>query len=218
MDKLQVWKQALRHLQAATIVTLDDDVKAVHVFNAAWADVVEEAFNAGDWNFAKVSESLSASSAAPALGWSYAFPYPESWLRSVAVSTTPDFRSPFYDYVDEGGYLHANTNVLYLRYISSAKMADEAIATWPTMFRAYVALKLAYDTCGRITSGDTLEGKLEKRMEKALRQAKSVDARNENNKVIAPGSWLRSRHGFGMRHDGSATLVGGEIVLGEGEV
>lgn len=219
-DKLQVWKQALVHLQKATINTLTDDVEAVYVFTSAWPGVVEEAFNAGDWNFAKVSVALSADPlGSTTVGWSYAFDYPDDWVRTVAVSNAPDFRSAFHHYADEGGLLHANADVLYLRYVSDTFAADNQIDTWPTMFWRYVALKLAYDTCGRLTSGDTLEDKIEKRMEKALRQAKNVDARNENNKVLAPGSWLRSRNGgWGAGSQNMQTLVGGQIVPGEGTV
>ncbi len=219
-DKLQVWKQALVHLQKATINTLTDDVEAVYVFTSAWPGVVEEAFNAGDWNFAKVSVALSADPlAAATVGWTYAFAYPDDWVRTVTVGNMPDLRHAFRDYADEGGLLHSNTNPLYLRYISDTFADDDQVEAWPTMFWRYVALKLAYDTCGRLTSGDTLEDKLEKRMEKALRQAKNVDARNENNKVIAPGSWLRARHsGWGTGHYDGGTLVGGEITLGEGDV
>ncbi|MBL0935513.1 MAG: hypothetical protein IBJ07_12285 [Rhizobiaceae bacterium] len=217
-DKLQVWKQALVHLQKATIVTLDDDVEAVYVFNSAWAGVVEEAFNAGDWNFAKVTVALSPAVDPAAIGWTNAFAYPDDWVRTVAVGNSADLRFAFRDYADEGGFLHSNTNPLYLRYISDTFTADEHVDQWPTMFWRYVALKLAYDTCGRLTSGDSLEDKLEKRMDKALRLAKNVDARNENNKVLAPGSWLRARHGWGSGCHSGGSLVGGEIVLGEGDV
>lgn len=218
-DKLQVWKQALVHLEKATIITLTDDVEAVNVFTNAWPGVVEEAFNAGDWNFAKVSAALTRNVVeTAAVGWSYVFDYPDDWMRTVAVNNSPNFRSPFYDYVDEGGFLHANTEVLYLRYISNAKMTDALVSSWPTMFWRFVALKLAFDTCGRLTSGDTLEQKLEKRLDKALRQAKSVDARNENNKVLAPGSWLRARHGFNGCGSSNTYTVGGEITFEEGDV
>src|SRR5690606_25832493 len=139
--------------------------------------------------------ALSANPAlTAAVGWSYAFAYPDDWLRTVTVSDNPNFTT-FHDYADEGGRLHSNRPVLYLRYVSSNNAADDKISLWPTMFWRYVALKLAFDTCGRLTSGDTLEEKIRLRMEKALRQAKSVDARNENNKVIQPGSWLRARRG-----------------------
>lgn len=218
--KLQIWKQALVHLEKATIVELTDDVEATYVFDNAWAGAVEEAFNSGDWNFAKVSAALSANGAlTPAVGWSYAFDYPPDWLRTVTLSNSPSFAT-FHDYADEGGKLHANTQALYLRFISNVNAADDKISTWPTMFWRYVALKLAFDTCGKLTSGDTMEDKLRQRMEKALRQAKNVDARNENNKVIQPGSWLRARRGAGVggSHDSGGTLVGGQITFGEGDV
>ena len=218
--KLQIWKQALVHLEKATIVTLTDDVEATYVFGNAWEGAVEEAFNSGDWNFAKASAALSANGAlTPAVGWAHAFAYPPTWLRTVAISNNPNFTT-FYDYLDEGGNLNANTSTLYMRFISSVNAADDKISTWPTMFWRYVALKLAFDTCGKLTAGDTLEEKLRLRMEKALLKAKSVDARNENNKVIQPGSWLRARRGAGVGGscDNGGTLVGGEITFGEGDV
>jgi hypothetical protein len=217
-DKLDIWRQALLHLGKATIDTLADDVEAVNVFNNAWDGVVEEAFNSGDWNFAKKSTQLSQSSTGTAAtGWTYVFDYPSDYLRTVAVSPYAGFSSPFYDYVDEGGYLSANTPSIYLRFISDTKVADPT--TWPTMFWRYVALLLAGDTCEKLTNGSTMRADLERRTKDALRKARSVDARNENNKRIAPGSWLRSRNGFNTGgSSGGGTLVGGEITLGEGEV
>jgi len=218
--KLEIWKQALVHLEKATITALTDDVEATYVFANAWAGTVEEAFNSGDWNFAKASIALSPDAfATPALGWAHAFDYPTGWLRTLVVSDRPDF-APFHDYADEGGRLHAQTPVLYLRFIGAANAADDKVSTWPTMFWRYVALKLAFDTCGKLTSGDTLEEKLRQRMERALVQAKNIDARNENNKRIEPGSWLRARRGggTGQRRDGGPTLVGGQISFGAGEV
>ncbi|CAN7294624.1 hypothetical protein [Neorhizobium sp. LjRoot104] len=220
VDKLQVYKQALIHLQAASIVTLTDDVEARYVLDNAWTGVVEEAFSAGDWNAFKVSVALEESvTGTAALGWAYVFDYPDDYSRTVAVSNVPDFRSGFREYADEGGYLHSNTNPMFLRYISKANMTD--VATWPTMFWRYVAVKLAFETVGKLTSSDALEAKLDKKLDKALRQAKSVDARNENNKVIGTGSWLRARqggYGYGDGYGRGGTLVGGEISPGEGDV
>lgn len=221
VTKLAVWKQALIHLEKdSSAFTLTSEVEARYVFDDAWPGVVEEAFNEGDWNFAKVSAALVLNGVeTPAAGWSFVFAYPDDYLRTIAIANIPDFRQAFYDYIDQGGFIHANQNVMYLRYISNAKMADAAVESWPTMFWRYVAVKLAYETCGKLTSGSTKEVSLEKRKEKALRQAKSVDARNENNKVEQPGSWLRARRGFyGNGNRIGNTIVGGEIVLGDGDV
>ncbi|MGN6773246.1 MAG: hypothetical protein ACTHJQ_25880 [Rhizobiaceae bacterium] len=218
-DKLALWNQSLIHLGKASITALTDDVEAVYVFGNAWAGVLMQAFNAGDWNVFKKSGQLSASgTGTAAIGWSYVFDYPTDYLRTVAVSPYAGFEQPFYDYVDEGGFLSSNTKPIYLRYISNTKMTDDAVASWPEMFWRYVAMLLAYETCDKLTNGATKQADLENRLKKALRDAKSVDARNEN-RPMSPGSWLRSRRGYGV---GSGTnigvTVGGDIQLGEGDV
>lgn len=218
-DKLAIYKSAEVHLGLNTITALTDDVESRYIFDAAWDGVVEEAFNAGDWNFAKESAALSQSSTGTAaIGWEYVFDYPDDYFRTVAVSPYAGFRDWFTDYVDEGGYLSANTPTIYLRYISNANVSDPT--KWPTMFWRYVAVALAYETCHKLTNGSTDRDKLEARMEKALRKAKSVDARNENGKRPSTGSWLRARHGANVAGSGGTggTLVGGEITLGEGDV
>lgn len=217
-SKLDIYKQALVHIGKAGITALTDDVESRHVFDTAWTGVVEEAFNSGDWNFAKKSALLVWNEGAtPATGWSYAMDYPADYMRTLAVSPRPRFDEPFYDYADEGGLLSANTNVIYLRYISDDNTDDTT--TWPTMFWRYVALFLAYETCEKLTNGSTKQEDLEKRLERALRKARSVDARNENNKLLPTGSWLRARRGGGVgRSDSGGTLVGGQITLGEGDV
>lgn len=220
-DKLATWKQALIHLEKETITTVTDDVEPRYVFDAAWPGVVAEAFNEGDWNFAKKSVALVLNvSETAALGYTYVFDYPADYMRTLVVSATTDFmRGGIPDYVDQGGFLHSNNNVLYLRYISDAKMVDASVTTWPDMFWLYVAVKLALATCGKLTSGDTLYERLEKKQKKALRQLKSVDARNEPNKTIPMGSWLRARRsGYGNSGELGNIVVGGEIQFEEGDV
>lgn len=219
--KLIVWKQALIHLGKDTIVTLTDDVEARYVFDGAWDGVVEEAFNEGDWNFAKRSASLVASSTGTAApGWQYVWDYPDDYYRTLAVSPYAGFKQKFYDFLDEGGFLHSNTTPIYLRYISNALIDN--VEDWPTMFWRYVAMKLAFETCDRITNGSTKQADLEKRLGKSLRQAKSVDARNENNKRIDTGSWMQARRGatgmLGNSHSVGGGGGSGELDFGEGDV
>lgn len=217
VDKLAVYKQAELHIGKGTITTLMDDVEARYKFDQAWLGVVEEAFNEGDWNFAKKTASLTASVNAPIEGWSHSFDYPADYLRTLAVAPYARWAGTFYDYADQAGSLYANTDSLVINYIR--KDLIDNVAVWPTMFWRYVALKLAYETCEALTNGSTKQQDLEKRKEKALRQAKSVDARNENNKRLAPGSWIRSRGGWGGGcHGGIATTLGGETVPEEGDV
>ena len=218
VTKLAVWKQALIHLELATITDVTDDVEAVNVFNNAWDGTVLECFNSGDWNAFKKSAALSESGTGTAsVGWSYVFDYPDDYLRTVAVSPIPRFDEPWGDFLDEGGFLHANTTPVYLRYISDAQAT--VLTNWPVMFWRYVALQLAVDTCGKLTNGASLYDKLSKERDVAWRKAKSIDARNENHKRVSRGSWMKARlGGFGQLGDRGGTLVGGQISFDEGDV
>lgn len=221
-SKLDVWKQALVHLgkDANALTSLTQEHEARYQFDAAWSGVVAEAFNEGDWNFAKKTVALVVNGGATvALGYSFAFDYPADYERSIAISNVPDFNQEFRDYVDQDGFLHSNSSAIYLRYIGDGKQSDINIPMWPTMFWRYVAVKLAAETCEKLTGSATLKESLDKAASVALRKAKSVDARNEPNKVIRAGSWIRSRRGgYGPNSGLGNTIVGGEIVFDEGDV
>lgn len=214
--KLDVYKQAELHIGKSTITALTDDVEARYKFDQAWTGVVEEAFMEGDWNFAKKTSSLSASGSVPVEGWTYAFDLPDDYLRTVAVTPYALWRGGFYDYVDQGGLICANTDSLSLTYISDAKV--ELVDTWPTMFWRMVAMKLAYETCEALTNGATKQEDLDRRLKVAVRKAKNIDARNEGNQQLGPGSWLRARGGWGTGHNSIHVTGGAEIVPEEGDV
>ncbi len=214
--KLDVYKQAELHIGKSTITALTNDVEARYKFDQAWTGVVEEAFMEGDWNFAKKTSSLSASGDTPIAGWGYTFAFPDDYLRTVSVGPYAAWRGSYYDFVDQGGFIYANTDSLSLIYISNEKANQ--VETWPVMFWRMVAMKLAYETCEALTNGSTKQEDLEGRLKVAVRKAKNIDARNEGNQRIGPGSWLRSRGGWGSGH-GSVYVTGGaEIVPEEGDV
>lgn len=214
--KLDVYKQAELHIGKSTITALTDDVEARYKFDQAWTGVVEEAFTEGDWNFAKKTSSLSAT-ADPAIdGWEYSFNYPTDYLRTLRVSPYSRWSGQFYDFADQGGHLYANTDGLVLQYIRKDLVSD--VEAWPTLFWRFVAMKLAYETCEALTNGSTKQEDLKDRLKKALRQARSVDARDENNKRIGAGSWIRSRGGWGSSHGCIMTTGSAEIVPEEGDV
>lgn len=192
-DKLQIYNQALLNVGQEPLVTLDDDVESRRILDIAWAGATEQALNEGDWNFAKKTVLLTASASPPSVGFAYAFDYPADWLRTVWIS--PDRRTGYgyTDYEDAGGLISAGNGSLYLNYISNASLATPAV--WPVMFWKYVAWRLAYETVEKLTNSTTKMQQLEKPMKEALSYARNIDARNEQNKVIASGSWMRSRRG-----------------------
>ncbi len=217
--KLDVYRQALIHLGKATIQSLTDDVPARYTFDLAWRGVVEEALNEGDWNFAKAIANLTPNYLlTPVEGWQYSYDYPADYLRTLFLANSPYAFSASWDFRDLGGHFYANVDQVYLHYISSAVIDN--VEVWPTMFWRYVAMKLAFETNDRLTEGSSKSEALFQRMKKALRQAKSVDARNENNQELSRGSWLRARRG-GYGYGGRGNYIGiapGTIQFEEGDV
>lgn len=214
--KLDVYKQAELHIGKSTITALTDNVEARYRFDQAWTGVVEEAFMEGDWNFAKKTSGLIANGDAPVDGWDYTFAFPDDYLRSISIGPYASWRGGFYDFVDQGGFIYANTDRLSLIYISNDK-ADQ-IETWPTMFWRMVAMKLAYETCEALTNGTTKQKDLEGRLKVAIRKAKNIDARNEGNQHLGPSSWLRARGGWGYGNNSIHVTGSAEIVPEEGDV
>ena len=221
-DKLQVWQQATVHLGEARLNALTDDVEVRYVFDDAWPGVVAEAFNAGDWDFATNIVSLTQTDPQVLLGgWLYQYDYPSNWERTLTVSNDPNLDEPYDEYENVGTNLYANDEQIFMRYIRNDLMDDADVSLWPTMFWRYVAVFLAYETTERLTQSTTSAEKLDRMLTKALRKAKSVDARNtQGRNLIRNSEWLRAQRG-GYRNRNRSTntfTVGGEIVLGEGDV
>lgn len=215
-DKLTIWNWALHALGEARMATLTDQVKAYYVFTDLWDGVVLEAFSQGDWNRFKSTVSLTESATGTVIpSRSYIYDYPSDYVRTVAVSPDAFFNSPFTDYNDEGGFLHANVEPLYLKYISNALV--DTPDSWPNAFARYVAALLAFESCEAIKNSTSDKQELEKDMESARRTARSIDAKNEQGKAFNTGSWARSRRGYGLGTNTS--VVGGSaITFEEGDV
>lgn len=217
--KLQVWKHALLLLGKETITSLTDtESHAIGVFTDAWPGVLAEAFNEGDWNFLKVTGSLVASTDGPAVGsWQYVWDLPDDYMRTIAIGPTADFDRDFRGYTDAGGYIYSSATPMFLLYVSKEK--QQVVEQWPDHFWLYVAHLLAARTCKRFTNGSTDEEDLEKKLKRAMQKAKSIDARNENNRRLPQGSWMRAHGGWGGRRD-SSLIIASEpgLQLEEGDV
>ncbi len=220
-DKLSIYNRAALHIGVDRLLTLTDDVETRRVFDGAWPELVEGSMLDGDWNFAKATVSLAKSTTAPTRpGFSQAYDYPQNYLRTIAVAVDPYFQSPFDAYVDEGGFLYSDFEPVYLRYIRNDLVGDTEIDKWPTKFAHYVGALLAFETVERITQGQTSKRDLFNLAVRALRDAKSVDARQEQGKRIATGAWLRARRGgmTGLQRQNNTFTLGGRIVTQPGTV
>lgn len=204
--KLKLYQGA--HLllkELATGVTVSDDTRFVNTLDIVYDDVLSWALEQGFWNFATRTVSIEASEdQEPQFGYSYAVPKPDDYAgRIVAISGDQRFACPLNDYQEEGGlsgFIFCDVDPLYLRYVSNGVAYGLNLAEWPYSFTRAVEYELAFRVAPHLTTmGEQAMDQLEKRKQKALRDARSKDAINQGATWPPAGRLVRSRGGFGSR-------------------
>jgi hypothetical protein len=192
--KLQIYNKALVHLEERQLSALTDSVEPRRVLDSIWDDSVAYCLEEGQWKFAKrVVEIEASDSIDPAFGYTYAFPKPSDWLRLTAIAADDNFSAPLNDYSEEGDYWYANTTPIYVAYVSNDSEWGGDLGKWPASFARRVALHLASETGGRITSNSELQARLMAKERDAKRVARSIDAMNGPAVFPPAGSWVRAR-------------------------
>ena len=198
--KLTIFNGALAALGKRALVALTDPVEERRVLESLWDnDFINGCLEMGEWNFAIRSVKMTDDPPVPSFGYEYRFAKPSDWRRTVKVSTNEMFNPQLDQYSDEGGYLYANVDELYLQYVSSHPSYGGAMGLWPRTFSEYVELNLAMRAAPRLLTPDEKQAKmagefgLVSMTAKALANAKSKDASNQPPEFFPLGSWARSR-------------------------
>ena len=185
--------------ELATGVTTGDDTRFVNTLDVVYDDVLNFMLEAGFWNFATRTVAIEASTdEEPSFGYAYAIAKPDDYAgRIVAIAADDRFFSPIEDYQEEGGlsgFIFCDVDPLYLRYISNGVEYGLNLADWPYSFARAVEYELAFRVAPHLSSmGEDAMVRLERRKEKALRDAKSKDAVNQGSQRPPAGRLVRSR-------------------------
>jgi hypothetical protein len=186
----------LGHLGERALASLSENREPRRVLDYYWSGAVGYALAQGLWRFARRSVQQDASSTVvPAFGFNFAFPYPTDWIRTQILSTSPNLDPPLLQYRDEGNYIYADATPIYLSYISADPQYGMNIGAWPDNFVRYMGFQLAFLACNRITNDKVDIDRLEKRMDKARRNAKASDAMNDPPGLPPVPFWARARRG-----------------------
>ena len=121
-------------------------------------EAVEYMLAQGLWNHAARTVSVESETAVePAFGYNYAFEKPADFVRLVAIGGSGTLYPTLNDYLDEGGYWHANVDPLYVQYVSNDASYGLDQARWPITFKkaleAYLATQIAMDPVVGISAG-----------------------------------------------------------------
>ena len=199
--KLGIWNDALRMLGDNRLVSVTEDTEARYVLEDAWEDVKAYVFTEGLWNFATKTEEITADlGQTPIPGFNYVFDKPLYWLRTITVSGTSLFDTEAI-YRDENRRIYANTDTLYIRFISSERSSDDQIGNWPPAFAKLVSAHLASVCASRITGSRSDSDALRGAYKEYLASAKNKDALDQSQIILAPGNWVRAMRGSANTRD-----------------
>jgi hypothetical protein len=141
----------------------DSAVIVANIYPTAKKDVMR----CHPWNCLEVDEILSPLVAKPKFRWAYQFDLPGDLLRVIEIGGGLQEN----DYRLQGRRILANTNVLYLTYIS-----DKNESEWDANLTDVMIKRMAKDMAYPLTKSASLAELKDAEYRVALRTAKSIDA------------------------------------------
>lgn len=198
--KLSLYNGALLECGERNLASLVEAREPRRLLDAVWdAGAVDFCLAQGSWTFAARSTLLESSpSLTPSFGFQNAFEIPADYLSAIAICTDPYFQTPCLQYTVEGGYWFADTDPLYVRYVSNDASYGGDYSLWSPEFVLYVQTYLASRIIERLSQNEAKWGNLYKLASKRLTSAKSKDSMEGPTRFLPPGSWTSARRGGGV--------------------
>lgn len=190
--QLQLYNKALRHIGERKLASLAENRECRRYLDDEYADTLLLCLRAGNWNWAtRVSEITADTYVVPAFGYQSAFPKPADWVRTTWISAAETLDPPLRNYQDQEGYWLANTDTLYVKYVSST--LGNTLASWPADYAEYVGVALARTIVSRVTQNDALSDRIELREKLYWKKAQANDAMDQPPQPWPLGTWTTSR-------------------------
>ena len=205
-----LYQESLSELGDVTLLTTRSG-EARRAIDDVYSQVLGEVLEAGSWNFAMETIKATADTGVtPNFGFPEVFAKPSDWVRTIGISSDEYFTSPLLNYYDDANFWSADSNPIYVRYVSNDTGLGLEQSRWPDTFKHYVELELASRVCMRLTKDPNLKEQIDFKRDKAKRTALNKDALNEPNPKFPPmGSWNQARGGRTGRDRGSRSNLTG---------
>jgi hypothetical protein len=196
-SRLTIYNGALSAIGERTLMTTTENRESRRALDDVWdRGGVRTCLAEGLWNFAGRSAKWDYSpDITPPFGYKRAFDHPADWVRWLGVCEDEYMNVPLLRYQDESGFLFADLDTVYVRWVSDDPQYGMDLSLWPDNFQRYVELYFAAGVVRRLTSSDALEKKVNDQMTLAKKKAKSTDAMDECTMFLPPGTWSQSRRG-----------------------
>jgi len=207
--QLQLYNAALvEHLGERRLASLAEDREPRRVLDDIWDGGAREyCLEQGSWKFAlRVAKLVYNPAITPSFGFQYAFEKPTDFVKITKLCSDEHLQAPLLNYTEEAGMWFADTQEVYISYVSKDAAYGFDMSRWPETFSKFVAAYLAASASNRLKQSGNDKLAIEKTARRLLTDARSKDAIQGATQFMPQGGWVSSR---GSR---SATLNRGSKV------
>ena len=192
----QLYNKALEVMKLPPLISDDDESeRRVAIDYALDNGAIETVLELINWNYTVKSVKLDADTGLdPEWGFDYVFAAPSDMTRLYSISPDERFLVPLENWWREGPYFYADTNEIYLKYLSTD--ANDKPDEWPRYLYNLVAAEIARACCWL---PGVNEQTVEKKYQEYKYEAYNTDAQRQKPQLISSGSWNRSRYRYDTR-------------------
>lgn len=202
-SETEIAKMALIHLGVETISALSDSNKRAKILNDIFNNTRDEVLSDAYWGFARQRVSIVKDVTAPAFGFSAKFQKPADllnvfWLDDQdpdSSSTSNRYHPDSYQdhdtipYREEGGYLLANADTIYMIY--TKRLTD--VTLFSAKFVTAFSLLLASRACYSLTQDKKLKDNLYAEYKMLVGEAGSLNAQGETPEDVIADAFSSPR-------------------------
>ena len=196
-SRLQIYNDALMICGETALASLTENRGPRRLLDRVYdSGGINACLERSQWTFAMRSTRFDyATYITPDFGYSRAFEKPSDWILTSAVSLDEFFNTPLTQYEDEAGYWYADSDELYVRYVSNDSSYGGDLSLWPSTFHDFVASHFAAKIIFKLTQDVNKRQEVLDWEKRQLSQATSSDAMSGPTRFPPTGNWVRSRGG-----------------------
>lgn len=210
-SKLALYNGALRHCGERRLASLTENREPRRYLDEAWGDdFIKGLLEEASWKFAlRSTELVPDPSVTPQSGYTNAFEKPTDMVRIAMLCADDRYQTPLLEYDQELGWLFADRDPIYLKYVSIDEDYGLDLSSWTKAFVDFAEVDLALRIVKRLTQDKEEWERLFKLRKRLKIDAASLDAMADPTKFFPPGSWVSARRGGGGGDRGNrGSLIG----------
>lgn len=200
-SKTSIANRALVKLGQVTTADVEsENSKAAKTINSMYDTVRDAVLREHVWNFAVRRAQVAKNTNTPAYEWDHEYPYPEGCLRILEIK---DKDPGQYD-IENNKILTDDDGPLFIKYIK--QITDEG--EFDSLFIEAFASRLAYESAEALTQSNTKKEAALVDYQRALSEARSVDAVENVGQALDESGWVS------VRYSGRTSISGYDPIRG----